>query len=285
MKLVIIGSNGQLGTELCRQYSGKASVTGLTHADLEIADPVSVSEAIGRYGPDVVINTAAYHNVPKCEEYPVEAMKINGLGALNLAKVCADSGSALVHISTDYVFDGVKGEPYVESDPPNPLNVYAASKLAGEYFVRNYIERFYILRVSGIYGSTPCRAKGGNFITTMIRAAKERDVVRVVDDEVLTPTPVSDIAANLWSLIQGEAYGHYHMTAEGKCSWYEFAEVIFDELKLGTPLEACRVRDFPMTVKRPTYSVLENHNLKSAGLNQMHHWRESLIKFLSENYQ
>ena len=285
MKLAIIGSNGQLGTELCRQYDGKATVTGLTHTEIELADPASVSNAISSCKPDVVINTAAYHNVPMCEDNPAEAMKINGLGALNLARVCAETGSALVHISTDYVFDGAKGMPYLESDLPNPLNVYAASKLAGEYFVQNYIERFYILRVSGIYGSAICRAKGGNFITTMIRASKEKDVVKVVDDEILTPTPVADIALNLWSLIRNEAYGTYHMTAEGQCSWYEFAEVIFDRLQLGTPLKHCKVKDFPMKVKRPTYSVLENHNLKTAGLNQMRHWRESLVNFLAENYQ
>jgi len=285
MKVLIIGSNGQLGSEINSQFSNRATVIGLTHSDIEIADPDSVKTTIEMNNPDIVINTAAYHNVPKCEENIGLTMRVNAAGALNLANVCADRKIKFVHISTDYIFDGLKGSPYVESDLPNPLNVYAVSKLAGEYFVQNYCERFYILRVSGIYGSVLCRAKGGNFVTTMLRAAKERELVRVVDDEILTPTPVSDIARNLWELIQQEAFGVYHMTAEGKCSWYEFARVIFDQLKLKTPLEACKVDDFPMVVKRPTYSVLENQHLKSLGLDRMRPWREGLIEFLKINYQ
>ncbi len=190
MKVLIIGSNGQSGSEITKRFSKRATVTGLTHAEIEIGDLDSVKQQIDKFKPEIVINTAAYHNVPKCEEYPDQAMRINAIGTLNLARICGDQNITLVHISTDYIFDGRKGMPYIETDLPNPLNVYAVSKLAGEYFVQNYIERFYIVRVSGIYGSVACRAKGGNFITTMQRAAKERDIVRVVDDEILTPTPV-----------------------------------------------------------------------------------------------
>ena len=285
MKTLIIGSNGQLGSEISAYFSKSETVVGLTHADIEISDPASVEDRLRQHNPDVGINTAAYHNVPLCESNIDQTMRVNAAGALNLARVCAERKAILVQISTDYVFDGSKGAPYIESDPANPLNVYAVSKLAGEYLVQNYSERFFILRVSGIYGSVACRAKGGNFITTMLRAAKERDVVRVVDDEILTPTPVSDIARNLHDLIHTGAWGLYHMTSEGACSWFEFAQVIFEQLALRTPLEACKVSDFPMTVRRPTYSVLENRNLKSAGINNMQPWRAGLEAFLKANYQ
>jgi len=285
LKVLIIGSNGQLGSEITKRFSNRAEVIGLTHADIEISDIGSVETQIEINKPDVVVNTAAYHDVKKCEEDPDQAMRVNAGGVLNLARICADHRISLVQISTDYIFDGRKGTPYMEGDLPNPLNIYAVSKLAGEYIVQNYCERFYIVRVSGLYGQVACRAKGGNFITTMLRAAEEREIVKVVDDEILTPTPVSDIAENIWSLIRNEAYGTYHMTAEGECSWYEFARVIFDQLGLKTPLQPCKVADFPMVVKRPRYSVLENNRLKAIGLNGMRPWRENVSEFLAENYQ
>ncbi len=285
LKIMIIGSNGQLGSEITKRFSNRADVIGLTHSDIEISEIGSVKAQIELSKPDVVVNTAAYHNVMKCEENPDQAMRVNAAGVFNLVRICSDYRISLVQVSTDYIFDGKKGAPYIEADFPNPLNIYAVSKLAGEYIVQNYSERFYILRVSGIYGTVACRAKGGNFITTMLRAAEEREVVKVVDDEILTPTPVSDIAENLWTLIRNEAYGTYHMTAEGECSWYEFARVIFDQLGLKTPLKPCKVADFPMIVKRPTYSVLENQRLKAIGLNEMRPWRENISEFLAENYQ
>ncbi len=283
MKILVIGANGQLGNEICDLYKEKNEVTGLTHNDIEIADIDDVKTKIFRIKPDVVINTAAYHNVPLCEENPALAFAVNGAGSLNLAKVCEEQDCTLVQYSTDYVFDGVKGRPYVEGDVPNPLNVYGVTKLTGEYFVRNYCRKHYVIRISGIYGKVPCRAKGGNFITTMMNAAKEKPVVKVVNDEILTPTSVEEIAKNTMSLLGAESYGMYHMTAEGECSWYEFARVIFETLKLETPLVECSVADFPSVVKRPFYSVLENSGLKKLNINDMPHWRDSLTSFLKKN--
>jgi dTDP-4-dehydrorhamnose reductase len=282
-KIVVIGANGQLGTEIVDHFSKQGfEVAGLTHDDIEIADIDNVKNVISALKADVVINTAAYHNVPLCEENPDISFKVNGIGALNLAKVSADLGFKLVHYSTDYVFDGEKGEPYIETDAPHPLNIYAVTKLDGETMIRNYCDNYFILRVSGIYGTTPCRAKGGNFINTMQKAARERDRVKVVRDEILTPTSVEEIAKNTLSLVNTEAYDLYHMTCSGQCSWFEFAKVIFRELKLETPLESCLVSDFPMTVKRPTYSVLENANLKKIGLDLMADWEEALVTYLSK---
>lgn len=189
-----------------------------------------------------------------------------------------------MYFSTDYVFDGARRLPYVETDSPNPLNVYAASKLAGEYHAMNYCQRTYVMRVSGIYGKVPCRAKGGNFITTMIRLAKEKPEVRVVHDEILTPTPTAEIASASRRIIEKGAPGLYHVTCEGECSWYEFARTIFDELKLATPLIPTTVKEFPSPVQRPLYSVLENSRLKKQGIATLPHWRDSLIAFLRANY-
>ncbi len=284
MKVAIIGSNGQLGTDLSEVFSAKHDVVGLTHADIEISDIDNVKKVFGEMKPDVVLCTAAAHNVPKCESEPDVAFKINGIGSLNLAKVSTDLGFKLVQYSTDYVFDGRKMKPYVETDAVFPQSVYAVTKYCGEQFIQNYCTKFFVVRVSGIYGKIPCRAKGGNFISTMVKLSKEKPEVRVVKDEILTPTPTREIAKNTLSLVESEAYDVYHMTCEGEVSWYEFTRTIFDTLKLQTPLYEASVKDFPLVVKRPFYSVLENANLKKIGLNQMPHWKEALITFLKENY-
>ena len=282
-EVVVIGGNGQLGSDIVLRFRREGvSLRSLTHEDLEVSNPESVASVIGELRPTLVVNTAAYHQVPACEASPDKAFAVNAVGPLYLAKAAQGLGAVLVHISTDYVFDGQKRTPYLEEDVPRPLNVYAASKLVGESFVRNYCERHFIVRTSGLYGHVPCRAKGMNFVTMMLRYATGKPEVRVVDDEVLTPSATVDIAHHLWRLVQTEEYGLYHLTNEGFCSWYEFAEVIFRELGLKTPLLRASVKDFPSPIRRPQYSVLENARLKALGLNQMPHWRDSLLRHLSQ---
>jgi len=286
MKVAVIGSNGQLGTDLCEVFTSHHEVIPLNHHDIEISDIDNVRKVLSEIKPEIVLCTAAAHNVPKCESEPEVAFRINGVGSLNLAKVSADLGYKLVQYSTDYVFDGRKMKPYVETDPVFPQSVYAVTKYCGEQFVMNYCEKFFVIRVSGIYGKVPCRAKNNtNFIVNMVNLAKSKPEVRVVNDEVLTPTPTIEIARNTLSLVETEAYDLYHMTCEGEVSWYEFAKTIFDTLKLSTALYPASVKDFPLVVKRPFYSVLENANLKKLGLNQMPEWKNALISFLKENYR
>jgi dTDP-4-dehydrorhamnose reductase len=280
MKIAIIGANGQLGSDLYEVLSPDHEVKGLNHSDIEITDIDSVRKVVTALKPDVLLNTAAYHIVPDAEKFQEKAFQINGIGALNLAKICQETGTRLVHYSTDYVFDGEKRKPYTEEDRPNPLNVYANTKLSGEYFALNYCDTSFVVRVSGIYGKVPCRAKGGNFVSTMLKLAKEKPEVRVVNDEVLTPTPTLWIAKNTSDLIKTDAFGLYHMSCEGEVSWYEFARTIWDTYKLSTPLHPASVKDFPLIVKRPFYSVLDNHNLKKIRINNMPDWKEALISFL-----
>jgi len=282
MKIAVIGANGQLGTDLMEVLAANHDVIGLNHSDVEITDIDSVKRVLSAITPDLVLNTAAYHIVPEAEKFPDKAFTTNGAAVLNLAKISHDLNIRFLHYSTDYVFDGKKQQPYTEDDSPGPLNVYATTKLAGEYFALNYSDKSYVVRVSGIYGKVPCRAKGGNFITTMVKLAKEKPEVRVVNDEILTPTPTYWIAKNTEALIKTDKYGLYHMSCEGEVSWYEFAKVIWDTLGLKTPLYAASVNDFPLVVKRPFYSVLENKNLNKIGINMMPEWKNSLKDFLKE---
>jgi dTDP-4-dehydrorhamnose reductase len=284
LRTVVIGANGQLGSEIYRQFEARYDVTGLTHEQIEISDIDNAHQALQSLKPDIVINTAAYHHVADCEKNPHLAFEVNAIGVLNLVKLSNDLKFKLIHFSTDYVFDGMKNSPYTEHDIPNPLNIYALSKLNGEIIIKNYCERYFIIRISGIYGKVPCRAKGGNFIHTMIKAAKEKDIVKVVNDEVLSPTSVYEIALLLPSLIHTDVYGLYHCVCRGECSWYDFAAVIFNQLNLKTPLQPCSSDQFPAAIKRPCYSALENYNLKALNLDNMSFWKDALIKFLADNF-
>ncbi len=187
-----------------------------------------------------------------------------------------------MHISTDYVFDGEKAAPYVETDAPRPLNAYGNSKLSGEYFVRGTAPQHFVLRTSAIYGKSPCRAKGGlNFIELMLKLARERGEVKVVDDEIVSPTSTRDIARQTVALSRSNAYGLYHATAESSCSWYAFAKEIFEMNGTKVNLMKAGPNEFPIKVPRPKYSVLENAGLKKQGLNVFRTWQEGLREYFS----
>jgi len=282
MRTVVVGGNGQLGSDVVRAFADNGDeVTALTHDDIEIADLESVANKLRQLRPDVVVNTAAMHHVENCESEPDKAFAINALGARNLATVCRDMGSVLMHVSTDYVFDGSKRRPYEEEDPPCPLNVYGNTKLAGEYFIRSTLHKHFVLRTSAIYGKSPCRAKRGlNFIQLMLKLAKERDEVRVVDSEFVTPTSTTDLARQMVVLSRSDSYGLYHATAEGACSWFEFAREIFALTGTKVNLKIAGPNEFPAKVPRPVYSVLENRGLKSLGLNQFKPWQAGLCEYL-----
>jgi dTDP-4-dehydrorhamnose reductase len=284
MKIGVIGSNGQLGSDVVRAFAERGDdVSSLTHEDIELSSLEAVRDCLGTRTLDIVVNTAAMHHVENCEQQPDKAYAVNAVGARNLAVATRDLGSVLVHVSTDYVFDGKKDEPYIESDAPLPLNVYGNSKLAGEYFVRTLNPKHFVLRTSALYGKRPCRAKGGqNFVDLMLRLARERGRVRVVDSEFVSPTPTADVGRQIAALAGCEAYGLYHATAEGSCSWYEFAREIFAAAEIDVKLEVASPTEFPAKVPRPLYSVLENRALKNFGLNRFEPWQAGLRKYVSE---
>lgn len=281
MKIMIIGANGQLGSDLVKVFENE-QIIPLTHQHIEITDITSIKRNFEIHTPDLVINTAAYHKVPDCEKNPEKAFQVNAIGAMNLANICKENNTCLVHISTDYVFNGRKKSPYIETDLPNPLNTYGISKVAGEYFIQYILDKYFIVRTSGLYGLNPCRAKGRNFIDLMLKLAKERDEIKVVNDEVLTPTYTLDLANQIKELIKTDYYGLYHVTSNGQCSWYTFAKEIFAILKTNVKIIPVTSKEFPSSVKRPLYSVLENRALRKLGIDKMRFWKESLKDYLKE---
>jgi len=287
MRIAIIGADGQLGTDLVEQCTREGhEVTSLTYNDIHIEDMDSVRAALTAAKPDAVFNAAAYHNVPKCETEVELAFAVNAKGPLNIARLSEQVGFAFIHYSTDYVFDGLKRAPYVETDAPNPLNVYSTSKLAGEYCALNYSPRGTVIRLSGIYGRIPSLTKGNNFVSIMVKLAAEKPEVRVVTDEILSPTPTTEIAEKSLAILRSGETGLYHLVSEGECSWFEFARTIWDTLELKTPLLETSVKEFASPVKRPFYSVLENaHYNRLPNAVPMTHWKEALVKFLNKNYK
>lgn len=283
MKVAIIGGNGQLGTDLVRSFSQQGhEAIPLTHADVQIESKDSVTQCLGALRPALVVNTAAMHNVEKCEMDPELAYKVNEGGAQNLASVTEDIRATLVHFSTDYVFDGSKGRPYVEDDPAFPVNCYGRTKLAGEHAIACSLKRHFILRTSALYGKHPCRAKGGqNFVLLMLRLGRERGMVRVVTDEIIAPTSTSELADQVVVLSHSDAYGTYHATAEGSCSWHEFARTIFVLAGMNVDVQPAHASEFPTKVPRPKYSVLENARLKTLGLNAFLPWQCGLERYLA----
>ena len=287
MKVAVIGSNGQLGNDVVQAFRGRGDdVIGLTHEDVEISDIDSVRKGAGQLRPDLIINTSAMHHVENCERDPARAFAVNAIGARNLALVARETEAVLMHISTDYVFDGAKNTPYNEDDVPLPLNVYGCSKLAGEYFVRSLAERHFVMRTSAIYGKNPCRAKGGlNFVELMLKLARERDEIRVVDSEFVSPTPTEELARQMVALSASKNYGLYHATAEGFCSWFEFAREIFAMTCTKVNLKVAAPGEFTAKVPRPAYSVLENQRLKSDGLNTFGPWQSGLRAYLESRVE
>jgi dTDP-4-dehydrorhamnose reductase len=287
MKIAVIGSNGQLGSDVCVAFQRNGDqVTGLTHADLELSSAGSVSAALAAANPEIIVNTAAMHHVDKCQNDPAAALQANAIGAKNVAEWAKRADIPVMYVSTDYVFDGKKASPYIESDVANPLNAYGISKLAGEHFTAATTGKHFVVRVSAIYGHQPCRAKGGlNFVELMLKLSREREELRVVDEEFVTPTPTVQIAAQLVTLSRSHCYGLYHATAEGSCSWFEFAREIFDATGTKVRLEKAKSSEFPAKVPRPGYSVLENQALKAAQLNVYTHWRDGLHEYLAGRAQ
>ena len=282
MRVAVIGANGQLGCDICKAFlEGGDEIIPLNHDSLDITDFNKSKLILEQAKARLVINTAALHNVDACEADSIKAFEVNGIGARNLALLSNEFDFVLFHISTDYVFDGAKKAPYIETDCAAPLNVYGNTKLCGENFVRTVAKKYFVVRVSGLYGTNPCRAKGGlNFVRLMLKLAKERDEIRVVDDEVLSPTFTEDIASQIVALSKSDKYGLYHATAQGSCSWYTFAARIFELSGVKVKLSVARPGEFPAKVPRPKYSVLENNCLKALSLDIMPHWEDGLRNYL-----
>lgn len=283
-KVFITGANGQLGSDIVNSLSEAGfDVVPFTHEMLDIGDLKEVKKNILKHRPDVLINTAAFHHVDQCEQDANRAIRINARSPGIMAQVCNQQQIYFIHFSTDYVFDGKKRNPYHEDDYRAPLNIYGISKALGEKSITQATSNHLILRVSSLYGKNPCRAKNGlNFVQLMLKLAKEKGEVKVVDDEFVSPTYTAEIADRLPELINKRITGIVHMTSEGECSWYEFAKEIFDYTQTPVTLHKANSSDFIAKTPRPKYSVMENTVLKKLGIKPMSHWKDALHQYINE---
>jgi len=285
-KIALIGANGQLGTDIIKVFSsdGYYQVIPLTTKEIDITNKELATKVLEKISPDLVVNTAAHHRVDDIEDNPEKAFSVNVIAEKNLSELCLKNNWEIAFFSTDYVFglDKSRKTPYKETDIPGPISTYGVSKLAGEYVTQFTTPKHFVLRMCGLFGVVGSLGKGGNFIETIIKLGKEKGEVKVVNDQVLTPTYTINVAENLLVLFKTKHYGLFHMTAEGSCSWWEFANEIFKLLKLKVNCIPVSSDEFKARAKRPTYSVLENYKLKRLGLNKMIDWQKGLRLYLEE---
>jgi dTDP-4-dehydrorhamnose reductase len=272
--VLITGGNGQLGSDLAEQLAGRAEVRAPARAELDIADDAAVSGEIAAFGPDVVFNCAAYHNVDLCETEEEMAFRINAVAVKRLAQTCAEHGVKLVHFSTNYIFDGRREEPYGEEDLPSPRSVYAISKLAGEYAALAYVDNSLVIRGAGLYGLHGSGQKGGNFVTRVLARARAGEPIRMVSDQRLQPTFTRDLATAVIEAVDAGAEGILHLTASGACSWLEFTQAIVEIAGLDVQIEP--VTTSPGGTDRPANGVLAHTRAEQLGLAPLRDWRVAL---------
>ena len=282
MRVLIIGADGQLGSDLTGAIPQNEQIA-LTVKELDITDKEQTLRVIKKHAPQVVINTAAYNRVDDSEDQEATAFAVNATGVKNVALACREVDAALVHFSSDYVFNGEKNKPYVETDTPDPRSVYGISKLAGEFCVKYILKKYFIVRSAGLYGAAGCLGKGGgNFVDNMIRLADKQPDLRVVDDEIVSPTYTRDLAGKIAQLIRTEHYGLYHIVNHGCCSWYDFTVKIFELLGRKVAVKPVPSSEFPTRAQRPRYSALENARLRTLGMVDLRPWAEALRAYLEE---
>ncbi|TFE29096.1 dTDP-4-dehydrorhamnose reductase [Cohnella luojiensis] len=277
MTLLVTGANGQLGQELVRLGNDSVNIIGYGREHLDFTSLSQCRETVAAVRPDAIIHTGAYTAVDKAESDSDEAYRVNAIGTRNLTLAANEIGAKLCYLSTDYVFDGTASQPYNEYDNTNPQSVYGKSKRAGEVLLQSIGHRYFIVRTSWVYGNY-----GNNFVKTMMKLATERDSISVVHDQVGSPTYTYDLGRFLIELVQTEAYGIYHASNTGTCTWYEFAQAIFQESGLSMQVEPCTTEQFPRPAPRPAYSVLDHSAIRQNGLQDLRPWREGLRAFLKE---
>ncbi|MHA7093094.1 dTDP-4-dehydrorhamnose reductase [Priestia megaterium] len=277
-KVLITGANGQLGKELVELFTKKGfEVYGFGRDKMDITNQAQVQEVISTLKPNIVLHSAAHTQVDLAESEPEQAFSINAYGTRNVAVAAEAVGAKLVYVSTDYVFDGKTDETYNEFSPTSPLGVYGKSKLAGEQFVRDFHSKFFIVRTSWVYGKY-----GNNFVKTMLQLGEEKKEISVVSDQIGCPTYTLDLANSILEFVGTERYGLYHVSNSGSCSWYEFAQAIFEYKKIEINVNPCKTSEFPRPAKRPAYSVLTSMALKLNHFESKRNWREALIDFLEK---
>ena len=286
MRIMLIGARGQLAQEFVRETEqrGNHEIVALAHEQLDIRDSQRVEALVAQTRPECIVNTAAFHQVDRREEERELAFAVNQGGVRNVARAAERAKALLVQFSTDYVFDGSKTTPYLETDEAKPLSVYGRSRLAGEKAVAEECSRYLLIRTCGLYGRAGSASKAGNFVETMLRLAGQKKPLRVVNDQVCTPTSTRHLAQHLLPLVAaaaaGKAQGLFHMTSSGECSWYQFAQEVFRLAGFQAALSPCSSEEYNAKARRPRYSVLENRALKTAGFTALQPWQEALAEYI-----
>jgi dTDP-4-dehydrorhamnose reductase len=283
-RIAVIGATGQLGHDLVAvlRATNRFEMVPLDHSQVECTDPDSVRQALLPLKARAVIDCAAFVRVDDCESQARDAFAVNALGALHVGRAAAESGAKCVYISTDYVFDGGKDSPYVESDVTAPINVYGASKLAGEHLVRQAAPDWLIVRVASLFGKTGARGKGGNFIETILAKARKGEPLKVVDDMFISPTYTRDVSQAIAQLIGADATGIIHAANGGACTWYEFAKTALELCQMTAPIAAVSSSEFPTPARRPKNSALASGRLLPEFRITIPHWRDALRAYLVE---
>ncbi len=280
-KVVIFGGGGQLGVELCREFERRQwNVQRFDRQSLDITDASRVEDAVGKADPRVVVNAAAYNQVDIAEREPLAAYQANALAVRNLAMACRQTDARLVHYSTDYVFDGTKGSPYLETDMPHPLGAYAVSKLAGELYAQAYLENPLVIRTSGVFGPGGMFTPRGNFVELMLRLGKADKPIRVVEDHVASPSYAPAMASRTADLVEKQIGGLFHMGGGEAISWYDYAKMIFELAGLSPALQPTDEREYRTAARRPKFSALSNSKLEAAGIAPMPPLREAVADYL-----
>lgn len=275
-KILVTGSNGQLGRAINKQYAGSTEYE-IVNTDVEELDITNIEATIKmmeEVRPYAIINCAAHTAVDACENQQDSAYRINAIGPRNLSIAATKVGAKMVHVSTDYVFDGKGDRPYLEFDEPNPQGVYGETKLAGERFVQQFVKEYFIIRTAWLYGD------GKNFVKTMLKLSETNDTVRVVGDQLGTPTSTTELAKAIASLIPTKNYGLFHGTCEGICSWADFAKEIFRLAGKATEVEAITTAEYPTPAIRPAYSVLENYMFKLTSGFSFAPWKDAIAEYM-----
>lgn len=277
MNVLVTGAGGQLGKDVVRLFTEIGhDVIGCTRQELDIANQQQCEQVILSANPDAIIHCAAYTAVDAAESDEDGAYLVNAVGSRNIAVAANKTGAKVCYISTDYVFDGTSSQAYREYDNTNPKTVYGKSKRAGEHLIQTLSSRYFIVRTSWVYGE-----HGSNFVKTMLKLGREKSSLQVVHDQVGSPTYTVDLARFLADLIQTECYGIYHASNSGSCSWYEFAQVIFEEAGLPTEAIPCSTEQFPRPAPRPQNSVMEHLSIRTNGFRDLRPWREALKEFIA----
>jgi dTDP-4-dehydrorhamnose reductase len=277
---LVTGAKGQLGWDVAKRLAPEHQVARYDREEMDLAEPSMIGGVLSKEEPDLIVHCGAYTMVDRAEEERDLCHRINAEATRAIAAQAVENGARMIYVSTDYVFDGTKPEPYEIDDPPHPINFYGQTKLEGELAIKALMKEYQIIRTSWVFG-----ANGNNFVKTMIKLGKERMVVRVVSDQVGSPTYTVDLANLMVEMVRSARYGTYHATNEGDCSWYQLAKEIMKKTGLRTRIEPIASEDYPTKALRPKNSRFSKGSLDDAGFPRLPNWQSALERYLHETME